>query len=191
MRLLRTHTYWQPHFTFELSNSGVREQMLQEIWQMLSRGQHGRAELRSRTPTTMVVALDDLFVIQLRIEQSLSLSFEQKLLVPAHLYDKYRQRLARLTESIAQVANPKSVQCGVVVSFEAGTRNPYYGLFVNHVQPELLDEFDVSFRVDSQSSCRVEADKDCVNIESHSLVELFDVLTTVVTFRALPAGRNL
>jgi hypothetical protein len=143
------------------------------------------------TPTTLSVALDELFVIRFRLdEQRLYMDFEQKLIVPSHLYDRFRKRLASLADNVARLAKPNAVQCGLVVSFDERDKNPYYGLFVNRVQPEMLQSFQVTFRLDANSSCRVEAGKNHVNIESQNLPDLFEALRTVVSLKALPAERN-
>jgi hypothetical protein len=116
------------------------------------------------------------------------MDFEQKLLVPSHLYECYRQRLAKLAESVIQLVKPNSVQYGLRVSFEAGVKNPYYGLFVNRVSADLLQNFQVVFRLDARSSCRVEAGKEDVNIESENMTELFEALKKALSLEALPAG---
>jgi hypothetical protein len=192
LRLARTHTYWQPHVTMTLDPvTPVRATLLDEIWQMLADGKHGVPQRREMTPTTLSVALDELFVIRFRLdEQCLYMDFEQKLIVPSHLYDRFRKRLASLADNVARLAKPNAVQCGLVVSFDERDKNPYYGLFVNRVQPEMLQSFQVTFRLDANSSCRVEAGKNHVNIESQSLPDLFEALRTVVSLKALPAERN-
>lgn len=192
LRLRPTHTYWQPHFTMTIAaDAAQRGMLLDEIWQMLSSGEHGTPQRRESTPTTLAVALDDLFVVRFRLdEQNLYMDFDLKLLVPSHRYDEFRRRLANLAERVAQLAGPTAVQCCVIVSFEQQEKNPYFGLFVNRVQPELLQSFQVAFRIDANSSCRVEAGNNYVNIESRSLTELFEALRTVVSLKALPNERH-
>ncbi|HET7625764.1 MAG TPA: hypothetical protein VFM25_10925 [Verrucomicrobiae bacterium] len=189
LRLARTHTYWQPHVTMTLdATTPDRTPLLDEIWQMLSGGTHGAPKRREATPTTLSVALDDLYVVRFRLDDHrLYMDFEQKWLVPSHLYDRFRQRLANLVESIGRLAKPNAVQCGLLVSFEKEEKNPYYGLFVNRVQPDLLQSFQVTFRLDAHSTCRVEAGKNHVNIESQNLADFFEALRTVVSLKALPA----
>lgn len=192
LRLSPTYTYWQPHVTMMLdSETAGRTSLLDEIWQMLSSGAHGSAKLRESTPTTLTVALHDLFAVRFSLEeQKLYMNFEQKWLVPSQACDPFRQRLAKLVESVRDLAKPNAVQCGLLVSFEEGKKNPYYGLFVNRVQPELLQSFQVSFRLDAHSACRIEAGKDHVNIESQNVADFFEALRTVVSLKALPAERN-
>lgn len=188
-RFIRTHTYWQPHITMALDSATPDVQKLDDIWEMLASGVHGAAERKMATPSTLVVALDELMVIRFRLDQNkLFIDFDQKLLVPSHLYDRYRHRLAKLVESVNRLVRSTSVQCGIRVSFEAGMKNPYYGLFINRVQPELLQNFQVVFRLDAHSSCRVEAGKDDVNIESENMTEMFEALKKVLSLEALPAG---
>jgi hypothetical protein len=166
--------------------------VLEDIWNMLAQGGHGAAQLKEQSPTTLVVAVDELFVIRFRVDETkLYLGFEQKLLVPSHMYNQYRQRLGRLAEDITRLVKPTSLQCGLKISFENGAKNPYYGVFVSRVPPELLQDFQVAFRLAARSSCRVEAGKDHVNIESTSLSELFDALSEVLSLKALPVEGHL
>jgi hypothetical protein len=192
LRLIHTHTYWQPHITMELDSENISgAQVLDVIWENLSLGSHGAAKRKSATSSTLAVALDELLVMRFRHEQNkLFMDFEQKLLVPSHLYDTYRRRLAKLAECITQVVKPNSVHCGLRVSFETGQKNPYYGLFINRIQPELLQNFQVVFRLDAHSSCRVEAGKDDVNIESENMTELFEALKKVLSLEALPTEEH-
>src|ERR1035441_10448276 len=190
-RLSRTHTYWQPHFAMDLNSDRTTTSILDEIWEMLSAGNHGSAQRRTATPTTLLIALDELLVVRFRLDQNkLFMDFEQKLLVPSHLYNPYRQRLAKLVESVNQLAKPNSVHCGLRISFEAGVKNPYYGLFINRVAPDLLQSFQVVFRIDAKSSCRVEAGKEDVNIESKNMTELFETQKKFLSWEALPVGKN-
>ena len=186
LKTIRTHTYWQPHFHFEL-DTDIDAQLLDRVWELLREGRHGRAVRRDSTPTTLSVSLDDLMVVKFRVTDGcVAVYFEQKLLVPSHLYDSYRQRLARLAEDIQGAIKPVSTRCGVQISFAEGTRNPYYGFFVNRVSPSLLQDFQVTFRLDANSDCRIEAATACVNIEASSFTDMFDALNQVLTLRALP-----
>ena len=47
LRLVRTHTYWQPHIAMELDSATLEAQKLDEIWGMLSLGSHGAAKQKS------------------------------------------------------------------------------------------------------------------------------------------------
>ena len=190
-RLVRTHTYWQPHFTMDLNSDRLNVQILDEIWEMFSVGNHGSVQRKVATPTTLMIAFDELWVVRFRTDQNkLFMDFDQKLLVPSHLYNQYCQRLAKLVESVNQLVKPNSLQCGLRVSFEVGIKNPYYGLFINRIEPDLLQNFQVVFRIDAKSSCRVEAGKEDVNIESKNMADLFETLKKVLSLEALPAGKN-
>jgi hypothetical protein len=91
-RLIRTHTYWQPHFTMDLNSDRLNVQILDEIWEMFSVGNHGSVQRKAATPTTLMIALDELWLVRFRLDQNkLFMDFEQKLLVPSHLYNQYRQ----------------------------------------------------------------------------------------------------
>ena len=115
-------------------------------------------------------------------------SYNQKLLVPSHLYDAFRQRLALLAEELQRVIKPIMTRCSVRVSFPEGKSNPYYGFFVNRLSPSLLQDFQVIFRLDAKSDCRIEAATDHINVEGASLSEMFNAPTQVLTLRALPKG---
>ena len=118
----------------------------------------------------------------------LHVTLDRKILVPAHLYDDYQRRFARIAESLARAMNPTSIRCGISVTFAEGTKNPYYGFFVNRIPADLINHFEVNIKTSSRSTCRVEAGMDHVNIEGRSLVEFFDTLSKVLSLRALPTG---
>ena len=190
LRFSRTHTFWQPHFHFEMeADKCVGPLLLNELWQLLSKGEYGQAVRQSQTPSKLVVSLDSLLTIQLRInDNSLDLGFEHKFLVPSHLYDQYRFRLARLAEDITKIVRPVKTAYGIQVSFGDGARNPYYGFFVNRVPMSLLQDFQVTFRLDAKSDCRIEAGTDHVNVEAGCLTDAFEALNQVLRLRALPKG---
>ena len=190
LKIARTHTYWQPQFDFQLDQEQQPNGLLlAQVWEMLSEGRHGHAVQREKTPTTLSVSLDDLFVVRFRVnDTSLCAFFDQKLLVPTHMYKEYRQRLALLAESLQQVAKPTMTRCGVRVSFPEGKSNPYYGFFINRLCPSLLQDFQVTFRLDARSDCRIEAGTDYVNVEGTSLSEMFEALMQVLAIRARPKG---
>jgi hypothetical protein len=190
LKITRTHTFWQPQFDFQLNQERVADpSLLTQVWEMLRQGRHGNAVQKDQTPTTLSVSLDNLFIARFRLnEVSLCAFFDQKLLVPSHLYGAFRQRLALLAEDLQRVIKPTMTRCSVRVSFPEGKRNPYYGFFVNRLSPSLLQDFQVVFRLDAKSDCRIEAATDHVNVEGTSLCEMFDALTQVLTLRALPKG---
>ncbi len=190
LRIARTHTYWQPQFDFQLDQAQLANELpLVQVWDMLCEGRHGHAVQKERTPTTLAASLDNLFVVRFRLnDNSLCVFFDQKLLVPTHMYDEYRQRLALLAENIQQVVKPTMTRCGVRVSFPEGRSNPYYGFFVNRLCPSLLQSFQVAFRLDARSDCRIEAGTDHINVEGTSLSEMFEALMQVLALRALPRG---
>jgi hypothetical protein len=189
----RTHTYWQPAFDFDLDpepdGTSDRAPLLELVASVLSQGPFGKPRTVQTTPTMISVALDDLMCFVVRVNGShLHVGLDRKLLVPSHLYDIFRQRLARIAEAIQQAISPVAMRYGMTVSFGDGVANPYYGFFVNRVPAELLSSFQVSFRLDRDSACRIEAGTDHVNIESASLIDLFDALTQVLSLRAIPNG---
>jgi hypothetical protein len=190
LKIIRTHTYWQPQFDFQLDREQVADpSLLAEVWEMLRQGRHGNAVQKDETPTTLSVSLDDLFIVRFRRnDTSLCAFFDQKLLVPSHLYDAFRQRLALLAEDLQRVTKPAMTRCSVRVSFPEGKANPYYGFFVNRLSPSLLQTFQVIFRLDAKSDCRIEAGTDYVNVEGTSLSGMFEALMQVLALRAVPKG---
>jgi hypothetical protein len=190
LRITRTHTYWQPQFDFQLDQEETADPILLErVWEMLHQGRHGNVVQKDKTPTTLSVSLDELFIVRFRLnDTSLCTFFDQKLLVPTHMYDVYRQRLALLAENLQQVVKPTMTRCSVRVSFPEGKSNPYYGFFINRLSPSLLQVFQVIFRLDAKSDCRIEAGTDHINVEGTSLSEMFEALMHVLALRALPKG---
>lgn len=94
----------------------------------------------------------------------------------------------RLVEDLSQAVKPITTQCGIVIEFAEGKSNPYYGFFVNRIPARLLEDFQVTFRLDPASDCRIEADQKHINIEGTRLTEVFEALAQVLTLRALPGG---
>ena len=191
MMFVRSHTYWQPVFDFELdpASSESRSSLLDRIAGAVLQGQFGTARRVQSAGPMLSISVDDLMCFVFRLDEAhLNVHLDRKLLVPAHLYDRYRHKLARIADEIRQVANPVSMRCGVLISFGDGVPNPYYGFFINRVPAELLQTFQVSFRLDPHSSCRIEAGTDCVNIEGNNPVDLFEGLSQVLALRALPRG---
>lgn len=192
LRLLftRTHTYWKPAFDFVLTvDANERRELLNDIWGELEQEHRGHVKKVDENGTTMRVTFDDLMCVVFRLaEDRLHVSLDRRLLVPNHLYDEYRAKLARLAELIQRLAKPNQVMLGLTISFGEGRRNPYYGFFVNRIPPELLQDFHVTFRPQATSSCRIEAGKEEVNIEGNSTVEVFEALNQVLSLKALPGG---
>jgi hypothetical protein len=191
LRISRTHTYWQPAFDFDLDSNriGTPPEILDALWELLREGRHGRAAKRAESPTTLSVGLDDLFSVVFRVDnQNLNVHLDRKLLVPSHLYDAFRRRLAMLVEDVSRIVQPVRVRCGLIVSFDEGVRNPYYGFFVNRVPPELLKDFQVTFLLNRNSTCRIEATTDRISIEGTNVAELFEAANQVLDLRALPGG---
>jgi hypothetical protein len=184
----RTHTYWQPHFDLRLAGD-MDTAALAQCWELLKSGRYGQPVKKEETPTTFCASLDNLLVMKFRVADcSLFVSFDHKLLVPSHLYDAYRQRLGRLVEDLVRAVNAMSTRCGIIVEFAEGKRNPYYGFFINRIPPSLLDDFQVTFRLDAASDCRIEAGQNRINIEGTRLTEVFDALAQVLALRTLPSG---
>ncbi len=193
LRLLvsRTHTYWLPAFDFELRPEAARDRQatLDVAAEAIEGAYTGRVRRAFSTPTSAAISLDDLMCLMLRVEDGcLHATLDRKILVPAHLYDDYQRRFARIAESLNRALNPTSIRCGICVTFAEGTKNPYYGFFVNQIPANLINHFEVSFRTSSRASCRVEASTDHVSVEGQSLVELFETLSKVLSLRALPTG---
>lgn len=193
LTLSRTHTYWQPSFDLELSEESAsnRPQLLDSIWTALSGGRFGRTKKIGQTPTTLSIEIDDVMCMVFRFhddDDCLHAHLDRKLLVPSHLYDTYRHKLARLAEELRRLVNPVEMRYGLIVSFGDGVANPYYGFFVNQVPAELLQDFHVAFRPDTESTSRIEAEKDRVSIEGSSHVDFFEALAQVLSLRAVPGG---
>ncbi|OHB55382.1 MAG: hypothetical protein A2173_05160 [Planctomycetes bacterium RBG_13_44_8b] len=184
----RTHTFWLPHFHFEVQNPDA-EKLLSELWALLSSNKFGKAVKNEETANTLKISIDKLFLISFRVTNlSVELSFDQKLLVPTHLYNDYRQRLSRLAEEVRNTVKPETARYSVIVSFKEGEKNPYYGFFVNRVPAELVQNFQLSFRLSSYSDCRVEASIDRVDIEGDNFTDTFEGLSQILALRALPYG---
>ena len=191
LTLSRTHTYWLPAFDFELPSelSRDRQSVLSLAADAVAHGHCGKVRKVTSTPNSETFALDDLICLTLRVDDGyLHTTLDRKILVPAHLYNRYKQMFARITESLSQKIKPVSMRCGISVSFAEGVRNPYYGFFVSRVPADLINHFEVSFRTDNRAGCRIEAATDYVNVEGQSLVELFDSLSKVLSPQALPIG---
>jgi hypothetical protein len=187
----RTHTYWLPAFDFELPAEAARDRqaVLGAVVGAVETVYTGTARRTASTPNATAISLDDLMCLMLRIEDGfLHVSLDRKVLVPSHLYDSYRHIFSQIAEAIVQSINPVSTRCGINVSFAEGTKNPYYGFFVSQLPSRLINRFEVSFRTSSHASCRVDATIDHVNVEGHSLAELFETLSKVLSFQALPGG---
>lgn len=188
LKFRRTHTFWLPHFHFDLEQPNTKK-LFSNLWILLSSNRFGNAVKKEETANTLKISIDNLFLISLRVtDSSLVVSFDQKLLVPTHLYNDYRQRLSRLAEEIRNTVNPTTAKYSVIVSFKEGEKNPYYGFFVNRVPAELVQNFQVAFRLSSCSDCRVEASIDQVDIEGDNLTDTFEGLNQILALRALPSG---
>ena len=187
----RSHTYWLPAFDFELPPDAARDRQAILILaaDAVEQAYGGRVRRTIVTPNTAALSLDDLMCLTLRVgDGCLNVTLDRKILVPAHLYDDYRRRFAEIAESVSRATKPTSIRCGISVTFPEGTKNPYYGFFVNRIPADLINHFEVSFKTSSRASCRVEAGTDHVSIEGRSLIELFDTLSKVLSLRALPDG---
>jgi hypothetical protein len=185
-KLKRSHTYWQPHFKYELSKE-ISPEILENLWNIFSHGPFGEIRQRTRTDKTLVLVLDSLLVIRFHIsEHHLFVDFEQKLLVPTHLYEAYEQKISRIAESIVQLTKPDQIDCAMIVTFGSEI-NPYYGFYISRVPPELLQDFRVSFRTTNQNSCRIEAGKEHVSLECSNLTEFFDAFRRVLNLKAVPS----
>lgn len=188
LQLKRTHTYWQPHFHYEL-NQGNLEQLLSRLWELFRNNKYGIAVKEEETANTLKISLDDLFSISFRVsDNSVTLSFDKKLLVPAHSYNEYRHRLSKLAEGVSGVITPRTSAYSIIVSFKEGEKNPYYGFFVNRVPPELIQDFQVGFLSKCHSGCRIQAGLDCVDIEGDNITDTFGALAEILALKSLPQG---
>ncbi len=189
LKLRRTHTFWQPHFRFILRQE-PEAQIIGELWKYFQAGQHGSVIKRNQTPSTLEITIDELFVAKIRLDQNcLELYFEQKLLVPSHLYNEYRRKLSRLAEGIASRIKPASSKYSILISFDENNQNPYFGFFVNRVPAQLLQTFQVTFRLTSDSDCFVEAGIDRVNIEGGNFTDTFEALGQILKSNSNSTGR--
>jgi hypothetical protein len=188
LKLRRTHTFWQPHFHFILKQE-PEAQIIEELWKYFQSGRHGSVIKRNQTPSTLEITIDELFVAKIWLGQNcLDLYFEQKLLVPSHLYNEYRRKLSRLAEGIAHIIKPVSSKYSILISFDENNQNPYFGFFVNRVPAQLLQTFQVTFRLTSDSDCFIEAGINRVNIEGGNFTDTFEALGQVLSLTAIPQG---
>ncbi len=192
-KVARTHTFWNASFRFSLrpEHDDDRSSILTRLAERFRDGRHGRAvfEQVSRSLLNVVLHGDEPMGLNFSLgDGELYVGSDREMLVPAHLYESYQRRLKLVVEDVISVVNPLGVQCGLTVSFGAGMRNPYYGLFVDRVPPDLLQQFQVTFRLDRKSDCRIEADTDRVDVQATSIVDLFLALSQVLSLEALPKG---
>jgi hypothetical protein len=189
---VRTHTFWKPSFDFTLASEerAVRTTSLLKAVEAIESSGMGTTKRGQCSATAASITLDDMMCVVVRFDGShLHVTLDRKLLVPSHLYDAYRQKLARIADVIHHsVAPVHEARFCITVSFGDGVANPYYGFFVNRVPADLLSHFEVSFRLSRKSLCRIEAGKDFVNVDSTSVVEVFEALAQVVSLRAVPDG---
>ena len=192
LHFVRTHTFWKPSFDFTLASEDLdtRKNSLVRAVEAIEAGGLGPTRRGQIAATVANVTVDDMICIVLRCDGGhVHLTLDRKLLVPSHLYDAYRQKLAKIAEAVhLGVAPVHDARYCITVSFGDGVANPYYGFFVNRVPIDLLSHFEVSFRLNKQSPCRIEAGKDFVNVDGTSLVEVFEALAQVVSLRAVPDG---
>lgn len=185
----RTHTYWLPAFDFTLSDTTLanRHEAINEVEKALAASPHKKIQRSNETPSSATITIDDTFFFVIRVDEThLHVTLDRKILVPAHLYEAYRQRLARFAEVISNAVHPESVRLGITITFGDGVSNPYFGFFVQRVPSQLLRHFQASFLLDQASSCRIEAGTDSINIESQGAVDFFEALSQVLALKAIP-----
>jgi hypothetical protein len=185
----RTHTYWLPAFDFTLSDASLanRREVINEVEKALAALPHKKIQRTNDTPSSAAITVDETFFFVLRLDEShLHVTLDRKTLVPAHLYEAYRQRLARFAEVISNAVHPESVRLGITITFGDGVSNPYFGFFVQRVPSQLLRHFEASFVLAHASSCRIEAGTDSINIESQGAVDFFEALSQVLAIKAIP-----
>jgi hypothetical protein len=187
----RIHTYWLPDFDFTLSAMALsdRQELFHKVESALEALPYKKLRGPMDTPNVRSITIDETFFLRLRIDEShLHVTLDRRILVPAHLYETYRQRLARIAESIANAIKPESVRLGMSITFGDGVANPYYGLFVRRVPSQLLRHFEATFLLAQDCSCRIEAGTDSINIEGTSAVQFFEALAQVLALKAIPMG---
>lgn len=191
-KVARTHTFWNVSFRFSFKpEHDDRSSILTHLAERFREGRHGTAIIDpvSNSLLNVVLRRPEPMGLNFSVEDSeLYVGSDREILVPAHLYEPYQRRLKLVIEDVTSVLNPVRVQCGLTVSFGSGVRNPYYGLFVDRVPADLLQHFQVTFRLDHVSDCRIEADTDRVEVQSTSAVDLFLALSQVLSLEALPKG---
>lgn len=187
----RTHTYWLPTFDFILpaSHEGDLTGLMAKTIEAMRQLPHQTFKQVSSTQASTTIVIDELLCFVLRVDEAhLHVTLDRKILVPSHLYDGYRQRLAVIAETIQRTVNAESVRLGISITFGDGVTNPYYGFFVRSVPAQLLRHFEATFLVGQTSTCRIEAGMDTINIEGGNLIEVFDALSQVLALKAMPAG---
>ena len=192
-KMVRTHTLWNVSFRFSLGPAydGDHSPILSRLAERFRDGKYGSASVEQVSRSLLNVVLQHHEPMGLNFslgDDELYVGSDREMLVPAHLYERYQRRLKLVVDDIIAVVKPVHSRCGLTVSFGEGTRNPYYGLFVDRVPPDLLQQFQVTFRLDRDSDCRIEADTDRVEVQATNAVDLFQALSQVLNFEALPKG---
>ena len=192
-KVARTHTLWNVSFRFSLESAkdGDHSSILSRLADRFRDGKHGRATVAqvSRSILNVVLHRDEPMGFNFSLDDDeLYVGSDREVLVPAQLYERYQRRLKLVVDDIIGVVKPRHSRCGMTVGFGAGTKNPYYGLFVDRVPPDLLQQFHVMFRLDHDSDCRIEADSDRVEVQASNSIDLFQALSHVLNLEALPKG---
>ncbi|MGL4462282.1 MAG: hypothetical protein ACRC1K_09010 [Planctomycetia bacterium] len=191
-RMSRTHTYWKPLFRFQFDELTVKQknEVVSKAADAIKRAFKGDAVLDDSSVVSSAILIDDEVRVVLRFDgDALAVCLDRKQLVPSHLYERACRRLVKIAESVREaVPQPTSTAYAVTVTFDVGASNPYYGFFLNHIPEALVDDFEVRFKLNKDSSCRIEAVREFVNIESASLVDWREALSKVVTLEAAPVG---
>lgn len=187
----RTHTYWLPAFDFTLSDTSLqhRRGLIAHVETALAELPHRKIKRINETPSSATICIDDKLFLALRLDDShLFVTLDRRILVPSHLYETYRQWLARIGEIITKAVRPESVRLGMQITFDDGAVNPYYGFFVRRVPSHVLRHFEASFQFGHGSTCRIEAATDSINIEGTSAVDFYSAISQVLALKAAPAG---
>lgn len=187
----RSHTFWNLDLDFVLDPDKLdqREGMLPRIEEMFREGKHGSPRVQSTATNRLDVLLDNtLGLTFISDDVGIHAGFDRELLVPTHLYSEEQRRLRKITNDLYSLIQPLEMRCGLQVRFRDVAHNPYFGYFVNRVPAELLQDFLVRFRLHHDSTCRIEAQTDCVGLQSKSLAEMFEAMTQVLSLEAFPIG---
>jgi len=191
---IRNCTFWNVAFRFVITHVDTRtilEQNLANILGEISKANIGNAEIEKKSQSSVTLIIKGGTALGFLIEtdgDNISVISDRLITVPAHHAHKTQYRLRKLAETLTKIFNPSQTFCTVDVTFDGPDKNPYYGLFVDRVPKELIQDFNVRFSVAQASGCTVEAHKDKISLQARSVTDLLDGVESVLTLSALPVG---
>jgi hypothetical protein len=190
MLFSKSHTYWKPsyRFTFADADNSESQKAIDKTIEALK--EIFKVRVLSKDLLNARIQVDEKYVLILSNDgKSLHLTFDRKELVPSHLYEAFTKHLGSLGEALQAALQPLSeTSFAVMMNFDDGAKNPYYGFFINEIPSDLLNSFEVSFRLNQRSQCRIEAGKDFISVDGRSLLDVCEALNQVSTLRAIPLG---